>query len=115
MEIVRINDLKNAEGENIFEAESEGLVKEAAFYLNEKTKDLSDDEYIDWLKNKIKKGFFVTEDRLTLGDDLFTNEKFLFLQKDYELLPIDIVTVLDLAIEQNGLKEKEYKYLIDSY
>lgn len=114
-QVVRITDLKNFKGESIFEVEDNGLIKEAAFYLSEQTKDLSDDEYIDWLKKKQSTGFFMREDQLKLEEDLFQDKRFLFMQRDLEKLPSDIVTVLDLAVEQNDLKDKEYKHLIDSY
>lgn len=116
MEVVRIIDLKNYKGVNLLEAEeSIGLVKEAVFYLHEKTKDLSDEEYINWLKNKIKNGFFLNLDRIELGDDLFQNPKFLFMKNDYEKLPFDIVTVIDIAVTQNGLIDSDYEHLIDAY
>lgn len=114
-EVVRIIDLVNFEGIGLMEVESNSLVKEAVYYLHEKTKDLSDGEYIEWLKNKKKNGFMLQRDIIEVENDLFQDERFLFMQKDYRMLPFDLVTVFDLALDQNGLKDPDYKHLIDSY
>lgn len=113
MEVVRIIDLKDYKGVSLMESETNSLVKEAVFYLNEKTKDMTDEQYIEWLKKKRTEGF-TNIDRIQLGDDLFQNKKFLFLKDDYEMLPFDILTVISIALDSNGFKDKEYKHLIDT-
>jgi len=115
MEVVRIIDLVNFEGVKLMLVEDNSLIKDAVYYLHEKTKDLSDGEYIEWLKNKKKNGFMLQRDIIEVENDLFQDERFLFMQKDYMVMPVHLSTVFDLALNQNNLKDKEYKHLIDSY
>lgn len=115
MDIVRIIDLKDHKGDLLLESEQPSLIKEAVFYLHEKTKDMPDEKYIEFLNQKKEKGFR-NEDIIVLDNDISERGNLLFMKGIVDKLPFDIVTVLNIAIVSNGLSEdKEYEHLIDAY
>jgi len=105
MEIVRILQLKDKDGILILNWEDDPLfVKYAAYYLDKKTDSLTDEEFLDWVKDKAKNGIFMMEDKLQFEHDMFTNE-FSFLRKEMNRIPAAMGTVLGMLVDANRLIE----------
>lgn len=108
MKVTRFNEL-TIQGEHIFDMEQDDLhLKEAAFYLDKKTEDLSDEQFLAFVKRRMTDGSFNGSDLIILQNDLFGGE-FPFLQKLIDKLPASISIVIDYAIDANGLSVKNNK------
>ena len=103
MTTVRPLELKYDDGTLIIEAETDvGHYNAAIFYLQKKTEDLSDDEFIVWLKNKQAKGSCDVGERMELEDDVFGKE-FAGLQKQFKYLPTAVYCFINFLVDANGL------------
>ncbi len=104
-EVIRVLDLKTKEGIYLLDTEEDNLhLKEACFYLDKKTNQMSDEEFIEWIKLKMKTGIYMNENRFELKEDIY--QRFPFLIKIFEanyLVPaMDLV--LAMLIDANGLR-----------
>lgn len=109
MEIVRILQLKDKDGALILNWEEDPLcVKYAAYYLDKKTDSLTDEEFLDWIRDKAKNGIFMGNDKYTFEADMFTDE-FSFLRKHMDKIPTAMGTVLGMLVSANKSIGSEYK------
>ena len=72
-------------------------IKDGIWYVDEKTKHLTDEEFLEWLKSKVEEPFSYADNM-----DIFS-PKFACLQKKHSQLRIARSLVIDLLAEQNGL------------
>lgn len=106
MEIVRFSEIKTFDGVNIFENETNvNKIKEAAFYLHKKTEDMTDEQFIEFLKSK-DTGLFMNEDYMNeIRDDFFQDKCFAFMMKDVEEIMYGILELIPMALKQNNIIE----------
>lgn len=101
--MIRVLNLKDSDGNFLLESEKASqTMKEAVFYLDKKTSGLSDDKFIEWLKDKAHNGSFGYEDRVTLTNDVYTPE-FAFMSKDIDKLGGNISMVIDMLAIENKI------------
>jgi len=108
MKVVRPIDLKFS-GEPMLESEkAPQLLKQATFYVSEKTSEMSDEAFINWVKGKRDNGILEREIN-ELKDDVWRGE-FGYLAKTVDRLPTYIFDVVEsLVIANNLVKKQENK------
>ena len=115
MEVKRVLDLKDSSGEYLLTSEvTEELMKEAVFYLDKKTHNLTDEQFMVWVRDKMENGSFGYEDKVILSNDVFTPE-FAFVSKNVLKLGVYISYVIDILVEANGLSSPMPDYLTNEY
>jgi hypothetical protein len=116
MNVIRFNELTTMSGVLLFDLEDDkNHLKEAAFYLDKKTEDMSDEQLLAFIHRRMTDGMFTADDGIELNRDIF-GTKFAYLQHLAKALPNAIVTVFDYAIQANleelnkiKTKKKGYK------
>lgn len=106
MKIVRPLDLKCEDGNLVMDSVDEKLedLKSAVFYINEKTKDKSDEDFLSLLQQIRKQGYFPNDENIQIEKDVTEQDKFPFLGLiDLIRFKILYTDAIDLLIEQNNL------------
>lgn len=100
-------DLKH-KGINFFESDLVPQnLKLAAWYLQLKFENISDEEFLKWLKLKLKEGF-MDHDEMKFERDVHT-KKYAVMRKNYKDIVPYITEVIDLLAESNSLLKEELK------
>ena len=100
--LIRPLDLVNKKGKLMMDLDENIMnIKDGIWYMDEKTKHLTDEEYLEWLKSKVEEPFSYA-DNIEIEMDIFS-PKFAHLQKKHSQLRIARSLVIDLLAEQNGL------------
>lgn len=104
MEVIRSLQLKNSDNILIMDQEDDTFdVKSACVYIQKKTEDLSDEDFIKWVKDKIESHFDTLEERLSIDSDLYSGE-FTYMQKiGISNFHVALVIVIDYLSKENGL------------
>lgn len=111
MEVKRILDLKDSSGEFLLDSENvDSIMKEAVYYLDKKTNDLTDEQFMEWLIDKMNNGSFNFEDKMKLESDLWSPE-FAFLTKKVLKIGAYISMLIDNLVEANGLSSSMPEHL----
>lgn len=101
--MIRVLDLVDSKKVLLLDSEDvESLMKEAVFYLDKKTNHLTDEQFMEWLIDKMNNGSFNFEDKMKLESDLWSPE-FAFLTKKVVKIGAYISMLIDGLVEANGL------------
>jgi len=112
MEAVRILQLKDNNGDLLLNVVNDPMcIKGAAYYLDKKTENMSDEKYLEWLKGRMNNVYLGLEDQFEFENDMHSSE-FSFLLKDSEKIYSATSLVIDYAIDANGMGKGAVNYII---
>jgi len=105
MEVKRLHDLEMKGGIGIMDMEEDPLyLKDALWYLSSKTDEMSDEEFLSWLKGKMVNGVFTSAELFQFDRDIFSPE-FASLIKTRDQVMCGIGILIDYLIDANNLTQ----------
>jgi hypothetical protein len=103
MEVVRLFDLKMKGGIGIMDMDEDPLyLKNALWYLQVQTEDMSDEEFLTWLKGKKVNGAFTEPEIFQFNQDIMSPE-FAVLIKHRDQVFMGCGIIIDYLIDANNL------------